>query len=182
VPGLLQTAEYMRAILQALPAVPAGEIDKRIWARLRREEVVDRRPPARFQFFIDESALTRTGPGLTIMSEQMYHLLRLSVRPHIEIRIIPDSAGFHAGQMPFHFMEFTELRPVVHIECQTSVLFLERLDTIAGYRRIIGNLDNVALNEEHSRAWLAGLARELGARREEHDERATALEEDIPQP
>lgn len=181
VPGLLQTEEYARAILRAYPNIPASELDERVRTRLRRHDVLERQPLAGFRFFLDESALTRTGPGWEIMSGQLHHLLRLSVRPNIEIRVIPDAVGFHAGEMSFQLMEFTELRPVVFIECPTSALFLERDDTIAGYRRIVANLDNVALSEVHSRAWLANLANKLGARREDHDEHAHALEEEFPQ-
>ncbi|HEV8562122.1 MAG TPA: helix-turn-helix transcriptional regulator [Actinophytocola sp.] len=179
VPGLLQTAEYTRAILQSIPTIPASELDERMGVRILRRQALDRQPPAAFRFFIDEMALTRKGPGREIMSEQVHHLLRLSVRSNIEIRIISDSAGIHAGHMPFKLMGFSELSPVVHIECPTSVLFLERKDTIAGYRRTVANLDNVALDEQRSRAWLADLAKQLGAR-EDHDEYASALEEDFP--
>lgn len=181
VPGLLQTEEYARAILRAYPNIPASELDKRAWARMRRREVLDRRPPAKFSFFLDESVFTRNGPGWEIMSDQVHHLLRMSVRPNIEIRVIPDSAGFHAGQVPFKLMDFTELRPIVVMECQTSVLFLERPDTITGYRRVVTNLDNVALDEGQSRAWLADMAADLGASREDRDDRAPALEEEFPQ-
>jgi transcriptional regulator with XRE-family HTH domain len=180
-PGLLQTTEYARAILQAYPNIPASELDKRVWARMRRRDVLDRRPPAKCRFFLDESAFTRTGPGWQVMSEQMHHLLRMSVRPNVEIRVIPDSAGFHAGQVPFQLMEFTELRPVVFMECQTSALFLERSDTIAGYRQVVANLDSVSLDEGQSRTWLADLASDLGASREERDEDATPLEEEFPE-
>ncbi len=65
-------------------------------------------------------------------------------------------------------MEFTEISPVVHIEDQTSVLFLERPDTVAAYRRNVAALGRVALDEGQSRTWLASLASELGEPREEH--------------
>lgn len=181
VPGLLQAPNYMRVLMHRTPAIPNKEIDLRITARRHRQQVLDRRYPARFCFFLDEYALHRTGPGRTVMSEQVHHLLQISVRPHVEIRVIPDTVGFHPGQMPFHVMEFAELHPVVLIESQTSALFLERPDTIAGYRRIAAHLDNVALDERSSREWLATLATELSAPREEHDEHAPPLEEEFPQ-
>jgi len=177
VPGLLQTADYMRALMRVSPAIPAAEMDERVEARLRRQDVFGRRPPARFRFFLDEYALTRTGPGREIMSEQVHHLLRMSVRTYLEVRIIPDAIGFHASRESFKLMEFTEFQPVVHIENQTSVLFLERGDTIAGYRKIVAHLDKVALDEEHSRAWLTALAARLGEPREDHDEQPPLEEE-----
>ena len=106
------------------------------------------------------------------MSEQAHHLLRMSIRHHVCIRVIQDSIGFHAGQTgPFVLMEFAEMEPVVHIENATSSLFAERVDTTSSYRKILAELNKVALNEGLSREWIARLATQLGAPREEHDER-----------
>lgn len=64
VPGLLQTPTYMRAVMEALPTIPEGEIDDRVEARTLRQRIFDRsRHPARFRFIIDEYAITRVGPA-----------------------------------------------------------------------------------------------------------------------
>lgn len=179
VPGLLQLHSYARSLLEAAATIPAEEIDRRVGARLRRQDIFNRRYPPRFRFFIDEYALRRTGPGREIMSEQMHHLLRMSVRPYVEILVVPDAAGFHAGRYPFHLMEFTELHPVVHLENETSVLFLERKVTTSAYRRIVGRLNEVALSEGQSREWIASLATELGVPREADHDGAHLAEEQL---
>jgi Domain of unknown function (DUF5753) len=180
IPGLLQTSEYAKALFKATPVIPESEIKDRVVARDRRQLIFDRQYPAQFRFFIDEAAFRRTGPGPRIMCGQVHHLLRLSVRPYIEVQVIPDAVGFHAGQQPFQLMEFTEINPVLHIENLTSVLFLERSDSIESYRRNIAALSKVALDEERSRTWLAEVARRLG---EEHHAQRPAgifeLEEEL---
>ena len=181
VPGLLQTPAYMHALMSRTPAIPPDEIDQRIQVRRQRQRIFNREYPAKFVFFLDEYALLRTGPGEEIMCEQVHHLLRMAIRPYIEIRIIPDAVGFHAGRMPFLLMRFTELQPIVFIENQTSALFLERKDTVAGYRRIVAGIDRVALDEQRSREALANLASDLGEAREDCDEHAPPLEEEFPQ-
>ncbi|MGH3877885.1 MAG: helix-turn-helix domain-containing protein [Actinophytocola sp.] len=165
IPGLLQTSEYAQALITASPVIPESETGDRVLARHRRQRIVDRQYPAQFCFFIDEYSIRRTGAGRKIMSDQVHQLLRMSVRPYIEIRVILDSVGFHAAHKPFQLMEFTEINPVLFIENDTSALFLERKDTIAAYRRTIAALSKVALDEDQSRSWLATLASELG---EEH--------------
>jgi transcriptional regulator with XRE-family HTH domain len=180
VPGLLQTPDYMRALIQRSQTVPNAEIEMWIDVRDRRQWIFDRQYPARFLFFLDEYALSRTGPGPDVMSDQVHHLLRMAVRPNVAIRIIPDQVGFHATHKPFHLMSFNELHPVVFVETDTSALFLEKPATIAAYRRIEAYLATVALDERQSREWLANLATELGAPREEHDEYASPLEEEFP--
>jgi uncharacterized protein DUF5753/helix-turn-helix protein len=170
VPGLLQADAYMRALIRTSSAIPTDEIDERVEVRKRRQWIFDRGwSTARFTFFLDEYVLRRAGPGRKAMSEQVHHLLRMAVRPNVEIRIVLDSVGFYAGQKPFKLMEFTELHPVVFTETETSALFHERPDTVDCYRRIVAELDRVALNEGHSRAWIASLANELDARREGPD-------------
>jgi len=182
IPGLLQTPDYMIGLLTADTTIPRSEITDRVHARQRRQIVFDRRYPAKFVFFIDEYALRRTGPGREIMSGQVHHLLRMSVRPYLAIRVVPDGVGFHAAQHPFMLMEFSEINPVVHIENLTSVLFVERKDSVAAYSRNIAALSKVALDEEQSRSWLADLASELGEER--HAQRPAGifeLEEEFPE-
>jgi plasmid maintenance system antidote protein VapI len=161
VPGLLQSPAYTRALITATPTIPETEIDARAAASERRERIFDRPFPARFRFFIDELAIRRTGPGHEIMHEQILHLLRMAARPYIEIRVVPDTEGFHPTQHPFQLMEFTDANPVLHIETLTSALFLERRDTIDSYRRSIATLNKTALNADASRAWLKKTADHL---------------------
>jgi transcriptional regulator with XRE-family HTH domain len=168
VPGLLQVPDYARALMRAM-AFPDEEIEPRVKARLRRHELFNRNWPPRFTFMINELALRRTGPGREIMSEQVHHLLRMSVRSYVEIRIIPDAVGFHAAVNPFHLMKFTELHPVVHVESDTSVLFLERKETTSAYRRKADALARVALSEGQSKDWIASLATALGEPRKGDD-------------
>ena len=172
VPGLLQTESYMRDLLLSNPVVPQSEIDARVEMRLKRQEIIDGANPTRFRFFIDEHVVSRTGPGREIMSDQVHHMLRLTVRPYVMLRVVPDAAGLHGGPMPFKLMEFTELNPVVYVENLNSAAFLEQKETVAGYRRIVADLDRVALDEGRSRAWLADLARALGRPQEDRDELA----------
>ncbi|WP_291419298.1 helix-turn-helix transcriptional regulator [Actinophytocola sp.] len=174
IPGLLQTDEYVTALLKATPAIPAEEIDARTEARRRRRDVFDLKYPAHFVFFIDQYAICRTGAGRETMSGQVHHLLSMSVRPNIEIRVVPDAVGFHAGRKSFQLMEFSEINPVVHIENETSILFLEREDTITGYRNVAAELSRIALDEGHSRAWLATVASEMGVPRKDHDAKRPA--------
>src|SRR3954468_24428939 len=120
VPGLLQSPAYTKALITAPPTIPHTKLEARAAAASeRRERIFDRPFPARFRFFIDELAIRRTGPGHKIMHEQILHLLRMAARPYIEIRVVPDTAGFHPTQHPFQLMEFTDANPVLHIESLT---------------------------------------------------------------
>lgn len=173
VPGLLQVADYTRASMRGSATIPEHEIDERVEARIKRQEIFDRSHPAHFKFFIDEYASNRAGIPQDIMSAQVHHLLRMSIRPYVEIRIIPESVGFHAGfSGPFVFMEFAEIKPVVHLEHETSSVFAERPETTGAYRRILRALAEIALDSEQSMEWIARRASDLGDPGEEHDDPA----------
>jgi hypothetical protein len=175
VTGLLETPAYCRALMASSPCIPREEVEDRVAARMQRQNILSGPHRPVCHFYIDEFALLRTGPGPAAMSEQLHHLLRMSVRPYIELRVIPDAVGFHPGKKPFKLMEFRQLRPILHLEDETGVQFLQQKATIDSYRRIIAGLADVALDEGQSRDWIASVASALGAPWEEPDDLAEEL-------
>jgi transcriptional regulator with XRE-family HTH domain len=172
-PGLLQTGDYARALMTETGNAPPDEIEDRVAARLARQSLFGRKPAVQFTFFIHEFALRLPVGGTEIMSEQLHHLLRMSVRTYIAIRVVPTAVGGHpgiAGQ--FELMEFAEFKPVVYLDSETSSLFLEEPAEIAAYRRILSGLAGVALDEGESKEMIASLAIELYSSGEDHDEQA----------
>ena len=173
VPGLLQTGDYARAVLSRVPNVPADEVDDRVAARLARQSMFSRERPARFTFYLHEFVLRTPVGGTEVMSDQLHHLLRMSVRSYLTLRVVPASLGAHAATAgPFIFMEFAEFRSVTYLESETSSLFLEKPAETQAYRRILGALADTALGEGESRELIATVATELYADREDHDDHA----------
>ncbi|MGH3871025.1 MAG: helix-turn-helix domain-containing protein [Pseudonocardiaceae bacterium] len=173
VPGLLQTGDYTRALIREAGTIPADEIEDRVAARLARQSLFSRDRPPRFTFFIHEFALRLPIGGPAVMSDQLHHLLRMSVRPYLTLRVIPAALGGHAAiNGSFILMEFAEFKPVAYLDSETSSLFLEKPVEIDAYQRILGALAKTALDEEESRQLIATLATELSADREDHDDRA----------
>ncbi|MPZ85660.1 MAG: helix-turn-helix domain-containing protein [Actinophytocola sp.] len=162
VPALLQTESYMRASLRALPTIPEEEVDSRVAHGLARQEIFDRDRPVRFRFFLHEYAMTRTGHGRRAMSEQLHHLVRMAVRPHVEVRVVAEAPGSVPFE-PFRIIEFAEFNPVLYLEDLTWVAFIERADTLNSYRRVVAEIDAVALDRAASRDWLATTAADLAS-------------------
>jgi transcriptional regulator with XRE-family HTH domain len=64
VKGLLQTEEYMRALLaMRRPPLDQETIEQRVTARLARQDIFDRRPAPFLSFVLDESILHRPYGG-----------------------------------------------------------------------------------------------------------------------
>ena len=97
IPGLLQTGGYAHAVISRIATVPAVEVDERVAARLARQCLLNRERPPQFTFYVHEFALRLQVGGATVMSAQLHHLLRMSVRPYLTLRVVPASFGAHAA-------------------------------------------------------------------------------------
>ncbi|HET9255935.1 MAG TPA: helix-turn-helix transcriptional regulator [Pseudonocardiaceae bacterium] len=168
VPGLLQTGHYARAVLSRSGNVPAEEVDDRVAARLARQNLFSRDHPPRFTFYLHEFVLRLPVGGPAVMSDQLHHLLRMSMLPCVTLRVVPVALGAHAALAgPFILMEFADFRPVVYLESTTTSAFLEQPVEIEAYQTILAALARTALGEGQSRELIASLATELYADREE---------------
>ncbi|MGI9001724.1 MAG: DUF5753 domain-containing protein [Pseudonocardia sp.] len=173
VPGLLQTGDYARAVISCIATVPADEVDARVAARLARQRLLSRDRPPRLTFYVHEFVLRLPVGGPAVMAYQLDHLQRLSLRPHVALRVVPAALGAHAGTAgSFTLMEFAGFKPVAYMESETSSLFLETPAEIEAYQRVLAALAETALGEEESRELIASLAIELHANRKDHDDRA----------
>jgi len=157
IPGLLQTPDYMRALMRASANFPKTEVEARVAARLARQEVFYRRIPC--TFYLHEQALRLPVGGTPVLVDQLHHLLRMSVRPYIDVRIVRTTDGAHAGLAgSFTWFDFHKIEPVVFLESENSSLFMEDQPSIKGYKKVIESLDRSALDAEQSRRLITELA------------------------
>ena len=75
IPGLLQTADYARAIMVA-GRIPTAEVETRVLVRVGRREAMTRRNPASLHSLIGEAALRQRIGGDRVIVDQLHHLLR----------------------------------------------------------------------------------------------------------
>lgn len=164
IPGLLQTEDYARTLLERSATLSPDLIESRVTTRLSRQTLFSRLDPPTCTFLLHEQAMRLPVGGPVVMSNQLHHLLRLSVRSCITIRLIPVAIGAHAGVAgAFRLMESVEYQPVVYIEEENGVHYLEEPAEIAAYNKIFTALANCALDEGQSRDLIADLAVELYA-------------------
>jgi hypothetical protein len=170
VPGLLQTGDYARALLERAATIPPSEIQGRVATRLARRNLFSRPRRPRCTFYLHEFVLRLPVGDREVMSEQLHELLRMGVRSYITVRIIPAAFGAHAAMVgACRLMEFDEFKPVAYVEEQTAGHFLEEPNEIAAYRRTFALLAECALDEGQSRDLIARLAVELYGDGETHD-------------
>ncbi|RDI25551.1 helix-turn-helix domain-containing protein [Lentzea flaviverrucosa] len=151
VPGLLQIFEYIAAVTAKARTVSPENLAATVAARAARTEILEY--SRTFTFYVHEQALWLPVGGEEVWREQLAHLLRLSVRKYISIRIVPRSVGMHAGVSgDFRLMKFPKYPPVVYVESVKCCLFFDDKDTVEVYENILKDLAAVALDEEESRA------------------------------
>jgi hypothetical protein len=99
-PGLLQTKNYMSALidaghhLQEPKTRPASLIKAR---RTRQDRLSDPLDPLRLDAVIDESVLHRKVGGPAVLREQLAHLLVAAEFPNVDLRIVPFEVGAYGS-------------------------------------------------------------------------------------
>jgi transcriptional regulator with XRE-family HTH domain len=97
VPGLLQTADYARAVFRTRFGVTDEWIDEQVAARLKRQDIMERDQPTQLWVIVDEFVLRRAVGGAHVMREQVGHLIEMSQQPHVSVQVITSSGGAHLG-------------------------------------------------------------------------------------
>lgn len=157
VPGLLQTADYVREIMISAD-VPGTEIDTRVAVRLGRRNTITRKEPAHLTAYVGEVALRQIIGSSEGMIDQLRELLKLAEQPNIELRVLPIRTGWHAGlEGPFSMFEFEDREPVISIDNRVSALYLDEPEDVSAYRCALPRVEQMAMTETASVALIADI-------------------------
>ncbi|RZT17347.1 helix-turn-helix protein [Kribbella sp. VKM Ac-2569] len=142
VPGLLQTADYARAVAQLTPggARNESEIERVVALRTRRQRVLDREPPLKLWAVIEEAVLHRPIGGTDVLRSQLDALREAVTRPNVTVQIIPlESPGHAATGGAFSLLRFPQrdLPDIVYLEHLTSALYLDKRDDVEAYTQAL---------------------------------------------
>jgi transcriptional regulator with XRE-family HTH domain len=165
-PGLFQTPDYARAIIQGIRYdLPPEEIDRRLEFRMERQTRLAETTPPQLWTIIDEAILHRIIGDPTIMHHQLKSLVETARLPHVTLQILPFTAGTHAGLdgpfMVFRFPEPTD-RDVIYFEHTEFEHYVDDPDAIALYVSMFDQIQAAALNSDDSIDLLSRRADELG--------------------
>jgi transcriptional regulator with XRE-family HTH domain len=159
--GLLQTADYARAINEgAMPRLSPEQIDLQIEAKLTRQRILARDNPPSFSVILDEAALHRMAGGRRVMADQLAGIRDMSARPDIMVQVLPFELGAHpAVESNFTILELPDPTPgVVFVEGLIGSTYLERPEDLARYREIFGRLQSIALSPQDTADLIADLS------------------------
>ena len=122
---------------------------------MARQTVLIREPPPRLSVILDEAVLHREVGGPAVLRRQLRRLYEASLRPTVELLVLPFSVGAHpALSESFMILDFSPgaRGPVVHSEGLTGGFFHLKADDVQIYREAFDYLRRRALSAEESRA------------------------------
>lgn len=157
IPGLLQTADYARAVVRAwYPGDTMEQIDRRVEVRLERQEVLTRTdPPPKVGVVLNEGVLARRVGNPEVMRAQLEHLMRERDRANVVIQVLPFSTGEHPAMVgPFTMLTFLDPADpgVIHVENVLGALAMEQPEEIRAYEEVWSALQARAVSPDDSRA------------------------------
>jgi transcriptional regulator with XRE-family HTH domain len=144
VPGLLQTDDYMRAVIGGAHMGESSEdAERRVALRVARQALLTREDGARLWAVVDEAALQRPVGGREVMRGQLERLIDATKLANVVLQILPFAAGAHPAMAgAFSILRFAdqELPDVVYVEHLTNALYLDRRDDVNRYLHVMDSI------------------------------------------
>ncbi|MBS2965636.1 helix-turn-helix domain-containing protein [Actinocrinis puniceicyclus] len=158
IPGLLQTEDYARALMEACWS---DSIDRRVAARLERQRLLEHATPQLWAI-VDEAVVRRPVGGRDVMRAQLKRLLELMASRRIVLQVLPYDVGAHAcsdGAMTV--LGFNDGPDLVYVEVHGSGHLIEQAEAVqsAQYRYDLARAS--ALSPEASAAKIEAVMEEL---------------------
>jgi len=153
VPGLVQTADYARALFQAWRSADTDdELDQLIDARMARQLILDRPKPPMLWIVIDEAVLHRCIGSPEITRDQLLRLADLAQRPKVTIQVVPGEVGAHVGLLgAFAIATFDHAPAIVYLESPDQGQTTDKHATVAAISLTFDTLRAEALPRGASR-------------------------------
>jgi transcriptional regulator with XRE-family HTH domain len=165
VPGLLQTADYARAVLRSTrPGLDENAIEERLASRLERQRLLASDDPPVFETVIDEGVLHRVAGSTRVMRAQLDRLIEVSELPRFDIRLLPYAAGLMPSSInKFILLTFPEaVKPeIVFIEHLAGDLYLEGPEDVAAYQETFSLMREMAASPDRTRHIIRSFANAL---------------------
>jgi len=146
VPGLLQTEDYARAVLDAGTIGTAGQeaVERHVSLRMERQRLLDRRDPPHLWVIMDETVLRRpVSVHGRVMREQLDRLLEFAVRDRVTLQVAEFEDGPHPGTYaPFTLFRFAEpeLPDMVFTEYLTGALYLDSRAEVSTHLEVLDHM------------------------------------------
>ncbi|WP_330265478.1 helix-turn-helix transcriptional regulator [Streptomyces griseorubiginosus] len=164
VPGLLQTADYARAVYTYVqPGLPESELTPRVEHRIRRRAVIEGDDPTPYETLIHEFALRTRVADRSVCRAQLEQILEQIEQRHATVRVIPiDQDGFGGAGISMMYAG----GPVPRLDtglrdAPTGVAFIDAEAQLKQLRTLFLRMQAASLEPVASRDFIHRLKKEL---------------------
>jgi hypothetical protein len=165
VPGLLQTYDYVTALMRVgFPNESKEEIARRVDLRVKRQDLLAKPEAPAIWAVLEESVLRRPVGGAEVMRAQIDRLQEALDMPKVRIQIMRFEVGAHPGAFgPFHHFRFgfSELPDVIYTESLAGAVYVDRPDDVVTYLEVLDRMSVQAEPVARTRDILGELRKEL---------------------
>ncbi|MFI5616576.1 helix-turn-helix domain-containing protein [Streptomyces sp. NPDC051567] len=163
IPGLLQSEEYMRALMSgACPPMDEETIEERVRGRLERQEVMARRIKTVYGFIIHEAALRAEVGDKELMRRQLDRLLRISELRNVFVQVLPIGRACGVALLgPLVLVETPEHQMWAWAEGQETSAMYSDPHKVGALTQAHGMIRMNALSAAESAEFIRKLAEEL---------------------
>ncbi|MEV5147923.1 helix-turn-helix transcriptional regulator [Streptomyces sp. NPDC052727] len=146
VPGLLQTEEYARAVLEAgtIGQTSPEAVERHVSLRMERQRLLEREDPPHLWVIMDETVFRRpVSMRPEVLRDQLDRLLEYAGRDRVTLQIAEFAAGPHPGTYaPFTLFRFAEpeLPDMVFTEYLTGALYLDSRQEVAAHLEVLDHM------------------------------------------
>lgn len=154
VPGLLQTADYARAVVATKPGAIEADIETDVSDRIARQWILtrDAPPPPRLWVLLDEGILYRPVAPVAVMRDQLDHLIAMSRLPNVTIQVVPYTAGGHSGLLgAFILADLTSTQSIAFLDDASGGRVAEGAPVVSDMALLFDALRSDALPKVASR-------------------------------
>lgn len=156
-PGLLQTSDYSRVVVQEnIPSLPPPVVEQRVSFRIQRQEILYREEPTPYTAIIHEAALRMQFGGRDVTRDQLRHIVAMSERPNITVRVIPFSAGIipGTGQTVLYAEGVVPQLDTVQLDIEHGATFLHADAQLEKYRTFMQCVQRASMAPAESRDFI----------------------------
>ncbi|MFG2574963.1 helix-turn-helix domain-containing protein [Streptomyces sp. NPDC048481] len=146
IPGLLQTEDYARAVLEAgtVGRTTPRSIERHVSLRMARQRLLESEDPPHLWVVMDETVLRRpVGDDPAVMTGQLDRLVEFAERDRITLQISEFATGPHPGtSAPFSLFRFAEpeLPDMVVAEYLTGALYLDDRKEVSAHLEVLDHM------------------------------------------
>ncbi|MFI6153773.1 helix-turn-helix domain-containing protein [Kitasatospora sp. NPDC051170] len=163
IPGLLQTADQVRALAQgSVPPLAPHEVEHRVSYRLKRQVVLYGERPIPLTAIIHEAALRMGFGGPVVARAQYKHLIEASTRENISVLVIPFGAGTlpGSGQSITYCSAGVPQLDTVLLDAYHGSEFLDAHAQLVKYQKVLDRMEATALSPAESRDLIARIEKD----------------------